>query len=68
MNRTLVTMFLAVSCFVAIQSTFLSLWNNINHKENPADKVEIPNWRDLRMIEYGLSLQRWSTFSWNGYK
>ncbi len=32
-KRTLVTMFLAVSCLVAIHSTFLSLLNNINHKE-----------------------------------
>jgi hypothetical protein len=59
-------MFLAVSCFVAIQSIFLSSWNNINHKEYPAAKVEIPNWRDLSTTEYGLSLQRVNTLPWKG--
>ncbi len=68
MNLTLVTMFRAVSCFVAIQSTFLSLWKVINHKEYPAANVDIPSCLDLSTIEYGLSFQSFNTLSWKGNK
>ena len=35
---------------VAITRTFLSLWNNINQSEYPADRVDIPSWRALRIM------------------
>ena len=63
MNFTLVTMFLAVSCLVAKQSTFLSLWKVINHKEYPAANVDIPNCLDFSTIEYGLSFHKFNTLS-----
>ena len=42
-TRTFVTKFFATSCVVAITSTLKSSLNNMLHKANPADKVDIPN-------------------------
>jgi hypothetical protein len=61
MNLVFVTMFLAVSCLVAIHKIFLSLWNVINHKEYPAANVDIPNCLDLSTNEYGFSFHKLST-------
>ncbi len=46
-NVTLSTINLDFSCVGAIQTTFLSLWNRINHKAYAAQIVVIPNCLDF---------------------
>ena len=62
-NCTFSTIPLAVSCFVAIHNTVLSLLNNIVHKAKPADSVEIPNCLDLFIMLNLLALKSFKTSS-----